>query len=97
MGEESLKRETAEIEYDKTRKQRDTGGDWLVVLAGFTANFCCSGINSVFGLLYVDLERETGTDVLALSWIGSLFIGFSLDSGWYKFDNIFMRYMYRTI
>lgn len=86
MGEESLKRETAELEDDKPRKRGRADGDWTTVLAGFMANFCSSGINSVFGLLYVELERETGSDILILSWVGSLFIGFCLDSGWYEID-----------
>ena len=70
--------------YSETKKpspEVGAEGSWLVVLAGFVMHFFVSGISSVFGLLYIELERETGSDILTLSWIGSLFVGFSLDSG----------------
>lgn len=43
--------------------------------------FCSSGISSVFGFLYIELEWEMGLEILILFWIGFFFIGFSLDSG----------------
>lgn len=84
MGKKEFEKDDGEC--SETRKPQENGrevrdGNWLVVLAGFIMYFCSSGISSVFGLLYIELERETGSEILTLSWIGSLFIGFSLDSG----------------
>lgn len=84
MGKKEFEKDDGEC--SETQKPKDVDkevrdGNWLVVLAGFVMYFCSSGISSVFGLLYIELERETVSEVLTLSWIGSLFIGFSLDSG----------------
>lgn len=84
MGKKEFEKDDGEC--SETQKPKDvdkevSDGNWLVVVAGFVMYFCSSGISSVFGLLYIELERETGSEILTLSWIGSLFIGFSLDSG----------------
>lgn len=93
MGKKEFEKDDGEC--SETQKPKDVDkevrdGNWLVVLAGFVMYFCSSGISSVFGLLYIELERETGSEILTLSWIGSLFIGFSLDSA--PFVGIIARY-----
>lgn len=93
MGEKEFERnvgECSEIRKPKQNGKESRDGNWLVVLAGFVMYFCSSGISSVFGLLYIELEKETGSEILTLSWIGSLFIGFSLDSA--PFVGIIARY-----
>ena len=40
----------------------DGGWSWLIVLAAFTVQFVVIGVHNLFGLLYIELLKESNAD-----------------------------------